>query len=269
MSSISAIVVEDEPGAARHLVSVIQAVDPGIVIRGVFGSVEDTVDWINSNFPPDFAFFDIRLEDGLSFEIFRRCDVRFPVVFTTAYDQYAIEAFKVNSIDYLLKPIKESDLRFSIDKFKRHKGSGSGQRAIIQMLKTFERQQHPMSLLIRVKDRLIAVEEREFFYFHLENGIVHGRTDSHYYTIDQTMDDLVSSLSSSMFFRANRQFIVNRSAIREAEFYFNGRLSLKLFSEPSVPVLVSKARVPLFKTWWMGKMNGSDQVSSPSSFPSD
>ena len=251
MSELNIIIVEDEVGAANHLTSVLKNVEPSIKINAVLHSIVDAVEWVRENKRPDVAFFDIQLEDGLSFEIFKQCRVEFPVIFTTAYDQYAIEAFKVNSIDYLLKPIKESDLRFGLTKYQAMTRPGTDQKTMDRLICLIERKQRSYTLLIRSKDKLIPVPEEDFAFFYLENGILKGRTTQNQTVlVDQTIEDLVLLLNNEIFFRANRQVVVNRRFIHEAEYYFNGRLSLKILHGPKDPVLVSKARVPVFKEWW-------------------
>lgn len=249
MKELKVIIVEDEAGAATHLTTILRNIEPNIVILAVLTNIEETVRWIKSSTVPDLAFFDIQLEDGRSLEIFKNYDVRFPVVFTTAYDRYAIEAFKVNSIDYLLKPIKEADLRFAIEKY-RNLNKGTFDQKIIQQLVNVVTQRR-FTFLIHFKDKLIPVAEDDFLYFQLENGIVKGKTrGNQLLPVDQTIEDLMTKLDRQLFFRASRQTIVNRSAILEAEHYFNGRLALKLMNTPSALILVSKARVNEFKHWW-------------------
>lgn len=251
MRALRTVIIEDEVGAANHLTSLLKTIDSSIAVVAILRSVEEAVEWITSNPSPDLAFFDIQLEDGLSFEIVKRCDVKFPVVFTTAYDQYAIEAFKVNSIDYLLKPIKEADLRFSIRKYEALEKTHVNHLTLDQLAGLLNAGQKTFTLLIRVKDKLIPVAENDFAYFFLENGIVKGCTLTRQtFPLDQTIDELVTQLNKKNFFRANRQVVVNRAAIQEAEYYFNGRLALKVLNPPAKPVLISKARVPAFKNWW-------------------
>jgi two-component system LytT family response regulator len=251
MNELSTLIIEDEVGAAIHLRSLLESIDPNIVIRSILPSVEEAVEWIASGPSPNLAFFDIQLEDGISFEIFKRCNISFPVIFTTAYDQCAIEAFKVNSIDYLLKPIKEGDLRYSISKYKDRRRSGFDPVAIQHLVGLLKARPKTVTLIIRSKDKLIPVAENDFAYFNLENGIVKGNTQSRQsFHVDQTIDELVEQLDKQNFFKTNRQTIVNRSVILEAEYYFNGRLALKLLHAPLKPVLISKARVQIFKEWW-------------------
>lgn len=251
MSELNTIIVEDEVGAANQLKLTLKAVEQNVVVKSVLTGVKETVAWINSNPAPDLAFFDIQLEDGLSFDIFKNCKVKFPVIFTTAYDQYAIEAFKVNSVDYLLKPIKEADLLFSITKYKELKRPGLDQTVLEHVVRLVESRKRPLTLLIRIKDKLIPVPENDFAYFYLESGLVKGRTlKNTAFTLDETLEELISKLNKVNFFRANRQIIVSRAAVHEAEVYFNGRLALNLMHAPKEQVLISKARVPIFKAWW-------------------
>lgn len=253
MSTIRTIVVEDEVGASNHLSIILKGINEKIEILTILTSVDETVEWLATNAHPDLAFFDIQLEDGLSFEVFRKCKFDFPVIFTTAFDEYAIDAFKVNSIDYLLKPIKEEDLLFSIGKYKNLRNSSSNYDAIQRMIATIESRQKTLTLLVHSKGRMIPIPDRDFSYFFIENGLMHGCTrNNQTCPVEATIEELSSRLSPVLFFRANRQFIVNRAAIVEVEFYFNGRLSLKLSPPSKIPVLISKARVPAFKTWIKG-----------------
>jgi two-component system LytT family response regulator len=251
MTDLRTIIVEDEVGAANQLTLLLKNIDANIHVLTILRGVQEAVEWIISNPSPDLAFFDIQLEDGLSFEIFKRCNFDFPVVFTTAYDQYAINAFKVNSIDYLLKPVKEGDLRFSISKYKAGK-TGLTHGMLDRLAGLLDPGQKMFTLLIRMKDKLIPVTENDFAYFYLDNSIVKGCTQTRQvFLLDQTIEELVTRLNKQNFFRANRQVVVNRNAILEAEYYFNGRLALRILNAPPErPVLISKARVPIFKNWW-------------------
>jgi two-component system, LytTR family, response regulator LytT len=219
----------------------------------MLGSIEQTVAWLSANHHPDLAFFDIQLEDGLSFEIFRQVEVDFPVIFTTAFDEYAIEAFKVNSVDYLLKPIKEQDLRFSLDKYKRLNKGNISSALIRRIMESIPGYGAASTFLIHYKNKLIPVADKDFAFFYIDNGLVHGCTHTNQvYPIGHTVEELEVKLNAKQFFKANRQYIVNRSAVKEIEFYFNGRLLLKLSPPPKEAVLISKARVPMFKEWMRG-----------------
>lgn len=250
MNALKVIIVEDETGAASHLSMILHDLGEDIQVLAVLPSVKETVQWIAVHPQPDLAFFDIRLEDGLSFDIFKQCHITFPVVFTTAYDQYAIDAFKVNSVDYLLKPVKQSDLQFSISKFKNLNSPSINSDLLRKMIEAIEGKQKTKTLLVHVKDRLVPIHEKDFAYFYLENGLLKACTrGNQIFPIDKTIEDLSGQLNAYLFFRANRQVIVNRFAVSELEFYFNGRFLVRLTPPPKTPVLISKARVPAFKAW--------------------
>lgn len=252
MKSQKVIIVEDEPGAANNLQSLLHEVAPHIQVLAILASIEEVVEWLKSHVHPDLAFFDIQLEDGLSFEIFRRTEIRFPVIFTTAFDQYAITAFKVNSIDYLLKPIREEDILFSFQKYEQLNKSNVEKEIVSRILESLPAKE-TTSFLVHYKDKLIPVSVAEFAFFCIEHGLVYGYTLKHQkYPLDYTLEELEEALSNTHFFRANRQYIINRKAIRDIEIYFNGRLLINLISSPPEPVLISKARVPVFKSWIKG-----------------
>ncbi len=249
MKEINVIIVEDESGAADNLKYMLADMAPQVCVVAVLCSIEEASAWLEGNTNPDLGFFDIQLEDGLSFEIFKQVTVNFPVIFTTAFDQYAIDAFKVNSVDYLLKPIKEEDLLFSINKFEQTKKSSASLDTIESILRTVTGQK-TTSFLVHFRDKLVPVSANDIGYFYIEEGLVHGCSfKNSVYPIDQTLDDLENSLDKHLFFRANRQFIINRKAVQDIEFYFNGRLAINLNPQPKENVLISKARVPVFKAW--------------------
>jgi two-component system LytT family response regulator len=256
MTNSRVIIIEDEIGAANNLTLLLREIAPNIRLLNVLTSIQQSVEWLAQNQHPDLAFFDIQLEDGLSFEIFKQLNLNFPVIFTTAFNEYAIEAFKVNSVDYLLKPVKEEDLRFSLQKYKSLHTGNITQELITKIYSSLPRYREPVTFLIRYRDKLIPIPEKDFAFFYTENGLVRGCTYSnHVYPIDHTVEDLEVKLTSAEFFKANRQYIVSRRAVQEIEFYFNSRLLLKLSPAAKDTVLVSKARVPLFKEWMKGEIS--------------
>ena len=249
MKNTRVIIVEDEAGVAANLQYMLTDVAPDMPVLAVLSGVEQTAAWLAANKRPDLAFFDIQLEDGLSFEIFKKAVVDFPVIFTTAYDQYALDAFKTNGIDYLLKPVNEDDLRRSLQKYEqltRPVDAGVIERILQSVSK-------PLTFLVHFKDKLIPVPAADIAFFYIDNGLVHGCTHTQQvYPIEHTLDELEALLHPQEFFRANRQFIIQRSALKDAVLYFNGRLSLNMKPASSEAVLVSKARVPVFKNWMKG-----------------
>ena len=250
---LNLIIVEDELTAAENLRLMLKEIDTDINVMAILPGIKKSLEWLSSNKHPDLAFFDIQLEDGLSFEIFKEAEVDFPVIFTTAFDEYAIEAFKVNSIDYILKPIKEDDLIFSLEKYEKLNKRNVELEVVDKILGSIRSEQKATTFLVHLRDKLIPVSAKDMAYFYIREGLVRGCSHQNkLYPIDHTLDELEESLETNQFFRANRQYIVNRKAILEMEFFFNGRLSLKIAPPTPETVLISKARVPVFKSWMRG-----------------
>jgi two-component system LytT family response regulator len=219
--------------------------------------VEEAVAWLRTRPAVDVIFLDIHLADGSCFSIFQQCKMDIPVIFTTAYDQYAIQAFEVNSIDYLLKPIRKERLQQAMDKFQRL--NNSNQVVITeQQLQLLTREitkanNFKRNFLIPYKDRLIPVQADDFAWFEIKGGVVRGITfDKKHFLLEESLDELAEVLSPETFYRANRQFLVSRKAIKEIEYYFNGRFCLHLLPNPDEPVLISKARAGKFRDWMAG-----------------
>lgn len=253
---MNALIIEDEILAAKHLKQVLNEVGD-ITVIGTLESISDCVEWFASNPCPDIAFMDIHLADGLAFEIFNQVNVTCPIVFTTAYDEYALKAFKVNSIDYLLKPIEATDIRAALNKLKVLSESGAMQNSLAGLLNYFRKdQKFKTHFLIPSKgDKLIPVRAVELAFFYIDAGVVRAQTfDSRYYHFDNTLDELADMLDPLMFFRANRQFIINREAIKDVDLWFSGKLAVNLKAEAPCKIVLSKARVPEFKAWFSGKI---------------
>jgi len=255
MKQLRIVIIEDEPVTARNLAHVLQTIDKAIVIVAVLNSVEEAVNWFSEQNEYDLAFMDIRLADGLSFDIFKQAKVLKPVIFVTAYNDYAIQAFKNNGIDYILKPFDEQEVEQALNKFKtltNTNGKENDTSALAQLLEQINigQKNYKKSFLVHFRDRLIPVETVKIAWFYTANELVYAHTsDARQYVIDFTMEQLEQQLDGTQFFRANRQFIINRKDIAEVEFYFNGRLAVKVKPEPPESILISKARVPEFKAW--------------------
>jgi|TARA_B110000908_G_C10192736_1_gene421323 two-component system response regulator LytT len=248
------IIVEDEKSAIKNMIALLQEIDSTISVIASLQTISEAAKWIANNPSPELAFFDIQLADGLSFEIFEKTIVEFPVIFTTAFNQYALKAFKVNSIDYLLKPIKKQELVFAMNKYNKiNKDFALRNENFITAMKALNieiKQSFKKTILVKKFDGLIPIQTSGFAYFFIETGIVYGYThNKEKFVIDETLDALAEQLSPSDFFRANRQFIVSRNSIKEACNYFNRRFILKLNLSPNENILISKARVSLFKDW--------------------
>ena len=245
---MKALLIEDETAAARNLAAVLREVAPGVQIVATLESVAESIEWLRSNPQPDLLFMDIHLADGDSFRIFGAVEVTAPVIFTTAYDRYALEAFKVSSIDYLLKPIKADDVRRALEKLRR---LTSGERLDYgSRVRSLAAQRQEEVFLVRVRDRIIPLQRDRIAYCYTSNEKVTAcGFDGETYPLDKTLEALQALLPERDFFRANRQFIVARRAVKEIAVWFGSRLTLHLTVDTPERIVISKARVPEFKTW--------------------
>lgn len=251
---MKALIIEDETAAAINLEALLRKVEPSLQIEAVLESVGESVEWLSSHPMPDLIFMDIHLADGESFRIFDRVEIDCPIIFTTAYDQYALEAFKVNSIDYLLKPITQNDLQRALDKL--HRLSVTERRSISERVTSLAAEASKASqnvFLIQVRDRirLLKFDEAAYFYTSDERVTVHTFSGE-VLAMDKTLETLSAMLPENDFFRANRQFIVSRGAIRDISVWFGSRLALNLILDTPERIIISKARVPRFKQWLVG-----------------
>ena len=245
---MKALLIEDETAAARNLAAVLREVAPGVQIVATLESVAESIEWLRSNPQPDLLFMDIHLADGDSFRIFGAVEVTAPVIFTTAYDRYALEAFKVSSIDYLLKPINADDVRRALEKLRR---LTSGERLDYgSRVRSLAAQRQEEVFLVRVRDRIIPLQRDRIAYCYTSNEKVTAcGFDGETYPLDKTLEALQALLPERDFFRANRQFIVARRAVKEIAVWFGSRLTLHLTVDTPERIVISKARVPEFKTW--------------------
>ncbi len=245
---MKALIIEDETAAALNLQAILKAVAPAIEVVATLESVVESVDWLRNHPQPDLLFADIHLADGDSFRIFREVEVTAPVVFTTAYDQYALEAFKVNSIDYLLKPINADAVRRALEKLRRLSGterSDYGSR--VRSMATGARAE---TFLVHVRDKIIPLRREQIAFCYTCNEKVTAYDyNGAIYPLDKTLEALQGLLPGDDFFRANRQFIIARRAVKEIAVWFGSRLTLHLTVETPERIVISKARVPEFKVW--------------------
>lgn len=245
---MKALIIEDETAAARNLAAILRQAAPGMEITATLESVEESVEWLRSNPQPDLLFMDIHLADGDSFRIFDAVEITAPVIFTTAYDQYALEAFKVNSIDYLLKPLNAADVERALAKLRRLTSverSDYGSR-----VRTLAARQREEVFLVHVRDKIIPLQRDRIAFCYTSNEKVTAYGfDGAAYPLDKTLEALQTLLPEADFFRANRQFIVARRAVKEIAVWFGSRLCLHLALETPERIIISKARVPEFKAW--------------------
>lgn len=248
---MNVLLLEDETLAAERLQSLLAAIDDSFVFVGHLKSIEAAVQWLTKNPHPDLILADIRLLDGLCFEVFQQVPVTAPVIFTTAYDQYAIKAFEVNSVDYLLKPVQEDKLRKALSKINVKPVSTPvvDYSEIIRQMQAAQKQ-YKMRFMVRVGQKILAVPVEKIAYFYSENKLSFVVTqDQKRYPIDQPLDELVDVLDPHIFFRANRQFIVTFGSIAEIHTYFKGRIKLQLTPATTEEVIISSERSPEFKKW--------------------
>ncbi|MFC5408634.1 LytR/AlgR family response regulator transcription factor [Larkinella bovis] len=252
---MNVLIIEDEAHAAAQLMTMLQSLPYSFEFVGVIDNTEEAVDFLVSKPALDLIFLDIYLADGISFNIFKQVQTDVPVIFTTAYDQYAIQAFEVNSIDYLLKPIRLEQLQHALEKYARltdrQQMAPNSQlladlRQLIQGEKSYKR-----TFLLPYKDRLIPVTADEFAWFDVNSEVVRGMKFDRVPLImeEKSLDELSKVLHPAQFFRANRQFLINREAVREIRYYFNGRLYLHVEPAPLEKILISKSKVNQFKAW--------------------
>ena len=243
------LIVEDETAAAENLAEMLYEIDPGIQVLGNTESVQQTVRWLQGNERPDLIFMDIHLSDGSSFAIFQQMEVEIPIIFTTAYDQYAIDVFKVNSIDYLLKPIKEQDLRQALVKFGKLNQQDTDQYLKLLRLLT-SAQEYKSRLLIPNRDKLLPIEVKDvaFFYSTNKNTEIY-LNDGKHFPCTMSLDQLLTQLNPNEFIRANKQFIVSRTAITNITIWFDSRLLVNVCVDIPERIYVSKNRAAEFKAW--------------------
>ena len=252
---INALIIEDEKPAAEHLQKLIDTSGYDIRILAVLDSVKAATGWLNSNPQPGLIFMDIQLSDGLSFEIFDYTRVSCPVIFTTAFEEYAIKAFKVNSIDYLLKPVSTEALSFAIEKFLKQAGSiikpldalfsyQVGQ--VMQLLAKKYKQRFVVNAGIHI--RSVETQKINCFYI-LEKNTYLLENNGKSYDINYTLDQLEKLTDPDIFFRINRKYLVNREAISDIISYSPIRLKIKFNHQPGDDTFVSRSRVKKFRSW--------------------
>jgi two-component system response regulator LytT len=257
------LIIEDEELAVKKLQKTLASVDSTAEVVGVADSIRSSVSWLQQNPSPDLILMDIELADGQSFEIFDKVDVKSTVIFTTSYDEYALKAFKVNSIDYLLKPIQKEDLHAALEKLKGLKSLYGNNSApapslnVDNLVKELQQKLQPKEyrkrFLVKHAQKLVSVDVEEIAYFYSDGRLNFFKTtDNRKFVVDYTMDDLEDMLDPNQFFRISRAFYVAVNSIDQIHDYFGNRLLLNLKPAVDKEAIVSREKVTDFKKW-MGK----------------
>jgi two-component system, LytTR family, response regulator LytT len=251
---MKAVIVEDEFVAAQNLQRLISQVADDIQVIAVLQSVEESVEWFNLNTAPDVLFLDIHLADGSSFSIFEKVKISCPIIFTTAYDEYALKAFEVNSIDYLLKPINMKSLERAVQKLRGLVATKTDNADVItNILAAFKESKkvYKSNFLIPHKDKFIPLAVHKIACFYTENKMVKIITeDNQIFHLDSSLEDVYMQLDPAQFYRANRQYIVSHKAIKDISIWFGSKVSINLYVAVPEKIIVSKARVSEFKAWY-------------------
>jgi two-component system response regulator LytT len=248
------LIIEDEGIAIRKLRKILLGIDPDIEIVAELVSVYDAKLWFQKHpvAGVDLLFSDIQLSDGLCFEIFENLGTNIPIIFTTAYNEYALRAFKLNGVDYLLKPIQKEELAQALAKFEQTKKMYSHNQLIdIQsLIKQFQQPaQSSPSFITYQKEKLLPLPCETIAYFYTQNQVVYAVVDKNEYALDETMEEIENRLPLHLFFRANRQFIIQRKYVANAETYFNNRLLVRLSVKTRDEIIISREKTTLFKNW--------------------
>jgi len=248
---MKAIIIEDEKLSAEHLENLLKRIDSTIGVVARFDTVKDSIESLNNGITADLIFMDIHLADGISFDIFPKLSIDIPEIFTTAYDEYAIKAFKFNSIDYLLKPIGLTELKTSLEKFnKLSQATQAISLKDMSLVYDSIKKQHKSRFLVKVGDGIVSLKAEDIAYFVSEDGLVLLVTQlSKRYPLNYSLDELEGLIDEAKFFRINRKVIVNINAIQKISNYFNSRLKLTLPLLGDDESIVSRERVGEFKEW--------------------
>lgn len=245
------LIIEDETAASEDLIAILHEIDEDIEVLDVLESVKQTVRWLRANPAPDLIFMDIHLSDGSAFTLFQEIEVETPIIFTTAYNQYAIDAFNVNSIDYLLKPIKISDMTRALEKFRRLTSNDvmAYLQRVVSLGKTHT-EGYVSSLLVPVRDKLVPVDVNNVVcIYNTDHKTQIILSDGRNISYGKSLDAIMLSLDPMKFYRANKQYIVSRSYIKDIVIWYDNRLLVNMELELPEPLYVSKNKASEFKNW--------------------
>lgn len=250
---MNVLIIEDEPQAAKRIETLVMELLPDARVLDKIDSVKKSVHWFKSNPTPDIALMDIQLADGTSFQIFEQCEVKCPVIFTTAYDEYALKAFKVNSIDYILKPVDKNDLQIALKKLQKLTGSSDDTRKLLASIGDVVQKlskKHKERFVIKVGEHLRTIEVKDILYFYSQDKATFCHThENRNHILDFTLEQLEDMIDPSVYFRVNRKYFVRAEAIQDIISYSNSRLKLVLKNSQDNDVIVARERVQDFKQW--------------------
>lgn len=247
------LIIEDEPQAAQRLEKLLAELMPEAKVLAIIDTVKKAVHWFKSNPAPDIVLMDIQLADDISFRIFEQWEVKSPVIFTTAYDEYALKAFKVNSIDYILKPVDKAELKAALAKLKRLSASESGTKTMLENIDQAVQmlmKKYKTRFVIKVGEHLKTVEVDAIRYFYSQEKATFCVTDENRnFILDYTLEQLEEMIDPSRFYRINRKYMVSSPAIQDIISYTNSRLRLVLKGSQDKDIIVARERVQEFKSW--------------------
>lgn len=250
MNITNVLIIEDEKLNADRLKRLLKEIKPSIFILDVLDNIADSISWFKCNKLPDLVMMDIRLSDGLSFEILDTIKIDCPIIFTTAFDEYAVRAFKFNSIDYLLKPVEKTELENAVQKLDHRNDMQINQQPLQGLLDFIYPKDFRLRFLIPFKDGYKTILVEDILYFYSEFKLTHAQLKCGTVEIvPQTMEELEQQLNPKVFFRANRQFIVHIDAIKRLHNHFNGKLKIEIKNNGEVEILVSREKAQLLKNW--------------------
>lgn len=251
---MNVVIIEDEHLTAERIATLLRQIDPGIKVISVIDSVKRSVEWFRSNEKPDLVFMDIQLADGLSFDIFDAVKIEAPVIFITAFQEYAIKAFKVNSVDYLMKPVSEEDLRAALAKYQRYFNHELTVPSIggdlLQNIREMMSKPYKSRFMVRVGAHIKSVDVENILYFYsLQKGTYLHSFDNRNYVIDYTLGGLEEMLDPLLFHRINRRYLINHRAITDLITLSSSKLKVNLAHSDDNEIYISRERVGTFKAW--------------------
>ena len=251
------LIIEDEELAVKKLQKALAGTDAGAQVVGTANSIKSSVEWLQQNPAPDLILMDIELADGQSFEIFNLTEVKSPVIFTTSYDEYALKAFKVNSVDYLLKPVQKEELQAALNKFNKLRSNGKPDINIESLVKELQQKlqhkEYRKRFLVKHAQKLVSIEVDDIAYFYSDGRLNFFKTtDNRKFVVDYTMDELEDMLDPEKYFRISRSFYVSIDSVDKIDDYFGNRLILGVKPVVDKEALVSREKVTEFKKW-LGK----------------